>query len=194
MKNVRLARAVHMSEMQVNERRDRIAMCFFVVAAVLVGVFAWYRATSQAGGIVPAAQRRTAPGLALSQLGGGEWRMADHRGQVVLLNYWATWCGPCWEETPGLVRLSRELGPRGLAVVGISIDKGSRDKVKKFVDQFNLPYPVAFPDPLSQMEWGMAGVPTTILVDKHGRVAKSYVGAVRERDFRQDVTELLAEQ
>lgn len=183
-----------MTEMRMSERRGGWAMWFFVVAAVLVGVFAWYRATSQAGGIAPAEQRKAMPNLVLSQLGGGEWRMADHRGQVVLVNYWATWCGPCWEETPGLVRLSRDLGPSGLAVVGVSIDKGSRDKVQKFVDQFSVPYPVVFPDPLSQMEWGMAGVPTTILVDKHGRVAKSYVGAVRERDFLKDVTALLQEQ
>ena len=120
--------------------------------------------------------------------------MADHRGQVVLVNYWATWCWPCREEMPGLSRLARELGPQGLAVVGVSIDKGSRDRVRKFVDEMKVPYPVAFPDPLSQMEWGLEGVPTTILVDRHGRVAKSYVGAVREGDFRTDVETLLAEK
>ena len=62
------------------------------------------------------------PELVMAQLDGGTWRTVDHRGQVVLLNYWATWCGPCWEETPGLVRLSREMGPKGLAVVGVAID------------------------------------------------------------------------
>jgi cytochrome c biogenesis protein CcmG, thiol:disulfide interchange protein DsbE len=110
---------------------------------------------------------------------------------VVLVNYWATWCEPCWEETPGLIRLSQEV--KGLAVVGVAIDEGGRAKVQKFVDEFHVPYPVVMPERMSQMEFGLEGVPTTILVDKQGRVAKSYVGAVRERDFRTDVEALLAE-
>jgi len=183
-----------MVEMQKMTRRDRAVRWGFGIVAVALALFAWYHGTSQAGGIVPVASRKVMPSLALAQLGGGTWRMADHRGQVVLVNYWATWCGPCWEETPGLVRLAHELGPRGLAVVGVSIDQGGREKVQKFVDDFKVPYPVAFPEPLSQMEWGMEGVPTTILVDREGRVAKSYVGAVREADFREDVEALLGEK
>ena len=174
-------------------RRERLVKWGFGVVAVALALFAWHHGTSQAGGIAPVASRRAMPSLVLEQLGGGEWKMAEHRGQVVLVNYWATWCGPCWEETPGLVRLAHDLGPRGLAVVGISIDQGGREKVQKFVDDFKVPYPVAFPEPLSQVAWGMQGVPTTILVDKEGRVAKSYVGAVREADFREDVEALLGE-
>ncbi len=168
-------------------------MWAFIAAIVVLGAMGWYRATSQAGDIAPASERKTMPDLALDQLGGGQWTMANHRGQVVLVNYWATWCGPCREEIPGLSNLARELRPEGLAVVGVSIDKGPRAKVQAFVDAMQVPYPVAFPSPLSQMEWGMTGIPTTILIDRHGRVAKSYVGAVREADFRADVKTLLAE-
>ena len=130
----------------------------------------------------------------MTQLDGGTWTMSEHRGQVVLVNFWATWCGPCWEETPGLIRLSRELGPKGLAVVGVAIDEGGPEKVRKFVDDFGVPYPVVRPERLSQMEYGMAGVPTTVLVDREGRVAKTYVGAVRQADFATDVETLLAER
>ncbi|MEO6983203.1 MAG: TlpA disulfide reductase family protein, partial [Edaphobacter sp.] len=96
-------------------------------------------------------------------------------------------------ETPGLVRVAGEMGPRGVAVVGVSLDQGGREKVQKFVDDFKVPYPVAFPEAMSQVAWGMQGVPTTILVDREGRVAKIYVGAVREADFRKDVEALLGE-
>jgi thiol-disulfide isomerase/thioredoxin len=120
--------------------------------------------------------------------------MAEHRGQVVLVNYWASWCEPCWEETPGLIRLSKELGPQGLAVVGVAVDEGGTAKVKKFVEEFRVPYPVALPEPGSQMAYGMAGVPTTILVDRKGRVAKTYSGAIRQADFKADVVTLLAER
>jgi cytochrome c biogenesis protein CcmG, thiol:disulfide interchange protein DsbE len=168
----------------------------YAVAVLAFGVVAgvWHYGTRQSGGIAPAGERRVMPELVMTQLDGGTWRMAEHRGQVVLVNYWATWCGPCWEETPGLVRLSRELGPEGLAVVGVSIDEGGREKVKKFVDDFGVTYPVVLPERMAHVEFGLEGVPTTILVDKQGRVAKSYVGAVRQRDFETDVRVLLAER
>jgi thiol-disulfide isomerase/thioredoxin len=159
-----------------------------------VGVsWAWYLVTGKSGGITPAADRRVMPELVMRQLDGGTWKMAEHRGQVVLVNYWASWCGPCWEETPGLIRLSKELGPQGLSVVGVAVDEGGTAKVKKFVEEFRVPYPVTLPEPGSQMAYGMAGVPTTILIDRMGRVAKTYVGAVRQGDFEKDVQELLAE-
>jgi cytochrome c biogenesis protein CcmG/thiol:disulfide interchange protein DsbE len=163
-------------------------LAFALVALV------WHFGAKRSGALIPAAARREMPKLVLEQMDGGTWRMEAHRGQVVLINYWATWCGPCREEMPGLVRLSRELGPEGLAVVGVSLDEGSRGKVQQFVEEFHVPYPVAFPGPMSQIAQGMDGVPTTILVDRNGRVAKVYVGAVREKDFQEDAAVLLGEQ
>jgi thiol-disulfide isomerase/thioredoxin len=165
-----------------------------VVGVVGFGVVAaaWHFGTRMSGGIRPVGERRVMPELVMKQLDGGTWSVADHRGQVVLVNYWATWCGPCWEETPGLIRLSQEV--KGLAVVGVALDTGGEAKVRKFVDEFRVPYPVVIPERMSQVEVQLEGVPTTILVDKEGRVAKSYVGAVRHADFKTDVEVLLAEQ
>ena len=166
----------------------------WVVAVFVVMAWAWHTGTRQSGGIAPASERRVMPELAMRQIDGGTWRMSEHRGQVVLVNYWATWCGPCWEETPGLIRLSQELGSKGLAVVGVAIDEGGDEKVRKFAGEFRVPYPVVRPEKMSQMEYGLVGVPTTVLVDKHGRVAKTYTGAVRQADFAEDVGVLLGEQ
>jgi cytochrome c biogenesis protein CcmG/thiol:disulfide interchange protein DsbE len=165
----------------------------FGLSAFVVLSCGWYFVTGKSGRIASVTDRKALPMLVLTQLDGGTWRMAEHRGQVVLINYWASWCGPCWEETPGLIRLSKELGPQGLAVVGVAIDEGGTAKVKQFVEEFHVPYPVALPEPGSQMAYGMAGLPTTVLVDRQGRVAKTYSGAVREADFRTDVSSLLAE-
>jgi cytochrome c biogenesis protein CcmG, thiol:disulfide interchange protein DsbE len=183
-----------MGSAQRGGRRERWIWYGIGVAAFVLLAWALHHGTRQSGGITAASERRVMPALVLAQLDGGTWRMEDHRGQVVLVNYWATWCGPCWEETPGLVRLSQELGPEGLAVVGVSVDEGGRVKVQRFVDLFKVPYPVALEEAMSQMAQGMAGVPTTILVDREGRVAKTYVGAVEERDFREDVNALLGER
>ncbi|HEY6412416.1 MAG TPA: TlpA disulfide reductase family protein [Edaphobacter sp.] len=182
-----------MTEMQTMGRRERLVQYGFMALGAALLIFGLSHRTSQSGHIVPVESRKAMPELVMEQLGGGEWKMADHLGQVVLINYWATWCGPCREETPGLVSLARELGPKGLAVVGVSMDEGDRKKVGDFVRQFQVSYPVAFPEPGSQMSVGMEGLPTTILVDRNGRVAKTYVGAVRRADFETDVNAVLRE-
>lgn len=172
-------------------RREWWAKYLFVGAAVVVaGVtsMSWPRRGEP---MVPVAARKTMPMVELAELDGGTWRLADHKGQVVLINYWATWCGPCVEETPGLVRLAGDT--KGLAVVGISMDEGDKGAVKAFVRRMHVGYPIAFPEPMSQMAAGMVGLPTTILVDRQGRVAKTYVGETREGEFRKDVEELLNE-
>ncbi len=175
-------------------RRDRWVRYGFGVAAFAVVALVWHFGGRQSGGIIAAGSRKAMPAIALEQLDGGVWRLEDHRGQVVLINYWATWCGPCREEMPGLERLSREPGASGFAVVGVSLDEGGREKVREFVERYRVTYPVVFPEAMSQLGQGMEGLPTTILVDRQGRVAKSYVGAVRERGFREEVEVLLGER
>jgi cytochrome c biogenesis protein CcmG, thiol:disulfide interchange protein DsbE len=95
---------------------------------------------------------------------------------------------------PGLVKLAREDGPKGLSLIGVSLDTGERTKVREFARRFDVPYPIAFPGKMSQISAGLEGIPTTILVDRKGRVAKSYVGAVRLADFEADVDVLLGEK
>ena len=132
--------------------------------------------------------------LTLATLAGGTWRLEEHRGEVVAINLWATWCGPCRDEIPMLTRLSHDLAPEGFRVVGISLDSGDRDaKVRAFAHQLGISYPLAFPDPLSQMSAGMSALPTTILIDRRGRVARTYLGEVREDVLRSDFETLKRE-
>lgn len=137
------------------------------------------------------------PAVHLNLISGGSWQLSDHHGEVVAINYWASWCGPCWEETPMLVRLSREFGNRGFAIVGVATDERTSQEVpsavRNFVEKLNVSYPIAMMVPMSQMAYGMEGMPTTILVDREGRVAQTYVGALKESRFRADVKALLQE-
>ena len=181
--------------MRSDNRSDRVWLLVFIAVAMLLGATRWHW-RSQAGGFTPAANRRTLPAVALPQLGGGEWRLADHRGQVVLINYWATWCQPCREELPGLMQVARDSGPQGLAVVGVSLDEGqdAPARVQQFVQQFRVPYPVAFPPPETRHGPVDIGIPTTVLIDRQGRIVKTYTGVVERADFAKDVAALLAEK
>lgn len=137
--------------------------------------------------------------MALPQLDGGLWRLSDHRGQVVLINYWASWCGPCRQETPGLIDLAREYRYKGLSIVGVSMDgvdksaEGGKRAVQSFMSEFHMPYPVLMPDFALPSAPAVDALPTTVLIDRTGRAAKSYIGAVQEKVFRADVDRLLAE-
>lgn len=167
----------------------------FLLAAAVLGVLMTLRhGPVRSGRLTPVAKRQHAPNMEFEQMDGGTWRLRDHRGQVVLINLWATWCGPCREETPGLVKLFKDEGPKGLAVVGLSLDVGGREKVRSFAEQFQVPYPIVFPEPMSQLADTVEAVPTTMLLDKSGRVAKVYLGAVRRAVFAADVDALLAEK
>jgi cytochrome c biogenesis protein CcmG, thiol:disulfide interchange protein DsbE len=166
----------------------------WVTVTFVVMALVWHFGARRSGGIVPVVERKVMPELVMPGLDGETWRMAEHRGQVVLVNYWATWCGPCREEMPGLVRLSGELGSKGLAVVGVATDDGGEERVRRFAEELRVNYPIVMAGRMSQMEFGLGGLPVTVLVDREGRVAKTYAGAVRERDFRADVQTLLAER
>ncbi len=151
-----------------------------------------------AGSLTLAGERKPMAALSLTQVDGRQWRLRDQQGKVVLINLWATWCGPCQEEAPGLVRLANE-SPDDLAILGLSLDAGgataaNQAKVARFVDRFHIPYPIAFPSPGSQMSFAIDAIPTTILVDRRGRVAKTYEGAVGSRVFRRDIDQLLRER
>jgi cytochrome c biogenesis protein CcmG/thiol:disulfide interchange protein DsbE len=176
--------------------RKWVGFAFITVTAIVMAV-AMGRGAWQTGSLIAVSNRKPMPSLELRQLNGGTWRLADHHGQVVLINYWASWCAPCWEETPALIRLSHEMGMSGLAIVGVAMDEGSYDHIDAEVRRFGLAlhvsYPLAFPSQMSQMMYGLEELPTTILVDRQGRAAKVYVGAIREKDVRADIKALIGE-
>jgi cytochrome c biogenesis protein CcmG/thiol:disulfide interchange protein DsbE len=183
--------------MGIDERHNRRWMVVFLVAALFLVATRWH-AEHAAAGVLPVSARKLEPEMTLPQLGGGEWKLADHRGQVVLINYWATWCEPCRDELPSLLRVARDSVPQGLAVVGISLDSGSGQArtraVQSFVDLYRVPYPIAFPDAQLDLESQNISLPSTVLVDRHGRAAKTYVGEIDRATVAADTSALLAER
>jgi cytochrome c biogenesis protein CcmG, thiol:disulfide interchange protein DsbE len=124
------------------------------------------------------------PAYTATYLDGTKFDMADRRKNVVLLNVWATWCGPCVFEIPELQQLHEQYGPRGFEVIGASLDEGGADEVRQFIaDQKKMTYPIVL-DPEGKiaalLETGV--LPTTVLVDRSGRIVWKKYGAIMSGD------------
>ena len=118
------------------------------------------------------------PDLTMEALDGRTISMAAQRGKVVLVNFWATWCGPCREEIPFLVRLA-ERYPDHLTVIGVSEDHGSPDAVAAFGAQYEVNYPLVMSTPEIKRAFpGVFALPTSFVVDPEGRMVESHVGLI----------------
>lgn len=126
----------------------------------------------------PPAFPRPAPAFALRDLDGREFSLASLRGQVVLLDFWATWCAPCRKSMPELEALHQRYRARGVTVLGVSIDEGSPKKVRGFVKARRLTYPIAI-DTDRAPAWAaykVKAVPAAFLIDRDGRIVAQWTG------------------
>jgi cytochrome c biogenesis protein CcmG/thiol:disulfide interchange protein DsbE len=173
--------------------RNALKAGVVAVAALLLGYLLAGRPEPGFGSLNNAADRKPLA-LALPALDGSRWSLAQERGNIVLVNFWATWCPPCRMETPELVRVANGYAGRGVKVVGVSMDEQPERAVPAFVSRFGIPYPILLPSADSPLASSIESLPTSLLVDRNGRVARTYLGAVDERILAHDIDQLLAEQ
>jgi thiol-disulfide isomerase/thioredoxin len=136
-----------------------------------------------------------APPIAGDSVQGDTFRLSDHRNKVVLVNFWATWCGPCRREIPELIRLQERFGPRGFTVVGVSLDEnsGTATRVRPFVDEHKINYPVLLAPPGVQDAYGgVPAIPATFLIDKQGNLAGQVEGLAQEEQLAPVIERLLS--
>ena len=113
-------------------------------------------------------------------------------GKVVVLDFWATWCGPCRIEIPGFIELQKRYGAQGFTMIGISMDD-SPEPVVDFYKELQMNYPVAVGnDRLGELYGGMPGLPTTFLIGRDGRIYAKHVGATDPSVFEAEIKQLLA--
>jgi peroxiredoxin len=151
---------------------------------------------SPAAPVAPAAAapaaRPAAPDGALRDLDGRVVRLADHRGKVVLVDFWATWCGPCRRELPHLKALQQRFGKQGLVVLGISVDHQGQDRVRSFVKRNGVTWPTLLADATVLADYGdVRAIPTKFVIDRQGRVAGRMLGYAAEKDLEAAIRPLL---
>ncbi len=122
-------------------------------------------------------------------------QLSDLRGKIVILDFWATWCGPCRKGIPDLVELKNEYKDKGVEIVGISIDEFTRDtkgEVIPFIKEYKINYPIVYGTiNITQLYGGIRSVPTSFVIDKEGKVISQYVGLVPKSNYVRDIKKIL---
>ena len=129
----------------------------------------------------------------IKDMNGEDVRLADYAGKVVLLDFWATWCGPCKVEIPGFVELQDAYGDQGLVVLGLSVDD-TVEKLKPFAAEFKMNYPVLVGLEREDVQDAFGpiwGLPTTFLIGRDGSICKTHMGMAPKDQFEREIKALL---
>lgn len=180
-------------------KKNRIIAAVIIAVVVIAGLYAanryWIKPTLSAHAnnpVVASGKNPAAPAFTLTDIKGEKLSLDSFRGKVVLLNFWATWCGPCREEIPGFVQLQQHYGPQGFQILGISMDD-SPGPVGPFYKEFHMNYPVAMGNAkLGALYGGIYGLPTSFLIGRDGRIYDDVPGEVDMARWRQEIETLLA--
>ena len=136
--------------------------------------------------------RKSAPDFELKDANGHTVHLSDYRGKVVLLDFWATWCGPCKIEIPWFQEFERQNKDKGFAVLGVAMDEEGWDVVKPFAQHMNINYRLLIGnDSIAEQFGGVDALPTTFLIDRDGKIAAVHVGLSGKREFEDGIRELL---
>jgi cytochrome c biogenesis protein CcmG/thiol:disulfide interchange protein DsbE len=161
---------------------------------VCLGWFSQGCSTSavKAASVKPDRERKDAPEFALKDADGKVVHLSDYKGKVVLLDFWATWCGPCKIEIPWFMELQRQNKDKGFEVLGVAMDDEGWETVKPFLADLGVNYRVVIGnDATAQIYGGVDALPTTFLIDRTGKIAAIHVGLASKKDFVDGVEQLL---
>jgi peroxiredoxin len=135
--------------------------------------------------------QQPAPAFSLTDIDGKPLNLADLKGKVVLLDFWATWCAVCKVEIPHFIDMQNKYGPKGLQIVGLSLDD-SANTVHEFASKMGMNYPIALADDrLATQYGGILGLPVAFVIDRNGNIVKKFVGETKPEVFEHEIIKLL---
>jgi len=133
-----------------------------------------------------------APSFTLAALTGQQAALSQYKGQVVMVNFWATWCGPCQIEIPWFIDFQQQYKDSNFAVLGISMDDDGWTSVKPYVEKKKINYRMMIgTEELSQLYGGVDSLPTTFIIDREGRVASKHEGLIGKNEYLSEIVQLL---
>lgn len=125
----------------------------------------------------------------LRTIGGKEVRLSDYAGQIVLVNIWAPWCGPCRAETPGFVSLYEKYHQKGFEIIGVAVNT-DKSEVRSFISNYNVRWPVGIGEAVAAI-FGTTGIPDNYLFGPDGTILKHWVGFTSEEELERAIKQVL---
>ena len=147
----------------------------------------------RAANLIPVKDRKPAPDFTRQDASGKSLQLSALKGKVVLLNFWATWCGGCEVEIPWLIDFQKQYEGKGLAVVGVSTDADGWKSVRPYMSEKKMNYTVVLGDDDLQKSYALTSMPMTIIIDREGRVAATHVGLPARADYESELQTILKE-
>ena len=160
--------------------------------------YRWFTVAALATALVscsrkPVSNLKPAPDFSLKDATGQTVKLSDYRGKVVLLNFWATWCGPCKIEIPWFIGFQQQYKDRDFAVLGISLDEDGWESVKPYLAESKINYRIMIGnDAIDKAYGGLESLPTTFVIDRAGRIASKHVGLISKSTYENEIIRLLA--
>jgi cytochrome c biogenesis protein CcmG/thiol:disulfide interchange protein DsbE len=165
-----------------------IAACALTVSTLLCSCAAPREEASKL-----AAKGKVAPDFALKDVNGKPVNLSEFKGKVVLLNFWATWCGPCKIEIPWFMEFEQKYKDKGFAVIGVAMDDEGWEAVKPYLERQKVNYRVVVGnDKVSESYGGVESLPTTFVLDRQGKVVSTHIGLVRRSEYQDEIEALLS--
>jgi thiol-disulfide isomerase/thioredoxin len=165
----------------------------WTVVAAAICVAAWWPAISAGGSEYrqkPKAEH--APDFSISTIAGKSLKFEKLKGRPVIVDFWATWCGPCRYAMPHLQAMHERYGKDGLTVIGVSVDDGGPERVKKYVDRLGVSFPIAMANEEMLDAYGpLRALPTTFFINRQGDVVRRVVGYIDAETLESYVQEAM---
>jgi peroxiredoxin len=174
-------------------KRSPLALVVVAFVVALMLYVGYHRARRSGPAFAPRLTQSTiAPDFSLESLDGKTMRLSDLRGKAVLLNFWATWCGPCKIEMPWFVELQNQYASQGLQIVGVAMDDASKEDISKFAKDMNVNYPILIgKEAVGDQYGGVPALPESFLIGRDGKIVDKIIGLRGKAEIEDSIKKAL---